>query len=157
LLPVEADKSFYEHLPKLARKFLAHGEVAVEAKTSAESLHAFRIEGKKFRYAMELLAPIYGAAAQEWIEKLKPLQSALGDVHDSRMARAIAERFDASSEVEAWLKKRQRKKTREFQKFWEESFGNRAEARRLVAALRRTPRKPMGRSTAVAGGAVRHA
>jgi CHAD domain-containing protein len=150
LLPVDAHISTQHHLPKLARKFLGHGEEAVEPKTSAETLHGFRIEGKQFRYTLELLGPVCGASAEEWLEKLKPLQSALGDVHDSRMARAVAERFDAPAEVDAWLKKRQRKKTREFRRLWEETFGTAAENRRLVAGLRHTPRKPMGRS----GGAV---
>lgn len=157
LLPVDTLDTFHSHLPKLARKFLAHGEAAAQPKTSAESLHAFRIEGKKFRYTVELLAPIYGAAAQEWIEKLKPVQSALGDVHDARMARQIAGRFDATPEIDAWLKTRQRKKTQEFRRLWQESFGTASNIRRLVAALRHIPRKPMGRSTAVARPAVRHA
>jgi CHAD domain-containing protein len=157
LLPVDAGNTFDSRLPKLARKFLAHGEAAAGPKTSAASLHAFRIEGKKFRYTVELLVPIYGAAAEEWIEKLKPVQSALGDVHDAHMARQIADRFAATPEIAAWLKTRQRKKTREFRRLWQESFGIASNNRRLVAALRHVPRKPMGRSTAVARLAVRHA
>jgi CHAD domain-containing protein len=157
LLPVAADGTFHHHLSKLARKFLAHGEAAAKSKTSSEALHAFRIEGKKFRYTLELLEPIYGALAQDWLEKLKPLQSALGDVHDSRMARTVAARFNAAPEVEAWLKARQRKKTREFRRLWDEVFGTSSDNRRLIAGLRQTPRKPMARSTAVSIPSVRHA
>jgi CHAD domain-containing protein len=157
LLPIDAHDTFHHHLPRLARKFLAHGEAAAQPKTSAETLHAFRIEGKKFRYTLELLAPVYGAPVQEWLDKLKPLQSALGDVHDSRMARAVVARFDAAPEVEAWLRTRQRKKTREFRRLWEETFGTSSGNRRLVTALRHTPRKPMGRSTPAQVAAVRHA
>jgi CHAD domain-containing protein len=158
LLPVDARIGWqHQHLSKLARKFLAHGEEAAEPKTPAEALHEFRIEGKKFRYTLELLAPVSGATAPEWLEKLKPLQSALGDVHDSRMAREIAERFDAPGAVEDWLKKRQRKKTREFRRLWEESFAAAAENRRLAAGLRHTPRKPMGRSGRAVHAAARQA
>jgi CHAD domain-containing protein len=157
LLPVNAHDSFHPHLPRLARKFLAHGEEAAQPKTSAEVLHAFRIEGKKVRYTLELLAPVYGAPVQEWLDRLKPIQSALGDVHDSRMARAVAARFDAAPEVDDWLRARQRKKAREFRRLWEETFGTSSDNRRLVAALRHTPRKPMARSTAARVAAVRQA
>jgi CHAD domain-containing protein len=158
LLPVNGHiVSPGRQLTKLTRKFLVHGEEAAQPKTSADALHAFRIEGKKLRYTLELLSPVSGAAAQEWLEKLKPLQSALGDVHDAEMARAIADRLDATSEVASWLKKRQRKKTRDFRRQWAENFGDSAENRRLVAGLRHTPRKPMGRSMTARVAAVRHA
>jgi len=157
LLPIDADKTLPRNLPKLARKFLAHGDKAAQHKSSAESLHSFRIEGKKFRYTLELFAPVYGAAVQEWLEKLKAIQTALGDAHDARMVREIAARFDASSGVEAWLKSRERKKAREFRKLWEETFGTVSENRRMVAALRHTPRKPMGRSTSAQVVAVKQA
>jgi CHAD domain-containing protein len=148
-LPAGADDTFRHQLPKLARKFLAHGEKTATAKASPEDLHTFRIEAKKIRYTLELMEPLYGAPVREWLDQLKPVQSALGDAHDCRMARDIAARFDATQEVETWLKNRQRKKTREFRKLWGENFGTAAEKRRLVGALRHTPRKPMGRSTAV--------
>jgi CHAD domain-containing protein len=157
LLPVGAHDGFHHHLPKLAKKFLAQGDEAARPKTSAETLHAFRIEGKKFRYTLELLAPVYGAPAQQWMEKLKPLQSVLGDIHDARMAREVAARFGATPEVEDWLKSRQRKKSREFRRLWEEAFGASSDSRRLVDALRQIPRKPMARSTTPVRAAVRHA
>jgi CHAD domain-containing protein len=157
LLPVEARDGFHHHLPKLARKFLAHGDAAARAKVSAAVLHAFRIEGKKLRYTLELLAPSHPAAARQWVEKLKPIQSALGDVHDCRMARDVAARFDAPAEIQEWLKRCQRRKTRDFRKLWEESFGEPAVRRALVAGLRHTPRKPMGRSTRSQTAAARQA
>jgi CHAD domain-containing protein len=157
LLPIHAHDTFQHNLSKLARKFLAHGDKAAQEKNPAEILHAFRIEGKKFRYTLELFAPVYGPAVQEWLEKLKPMQTALGDVHDAEMAREIAGRFDASSKVESWLKARERKKTREFRDLWEKTFGSAPDKRRMVAGLRHTPRKPMGRSTPVRVASARHA
>lgn len=157
LLPVDAHERIPHNLAKLARKFLAQGKKAAEPKTSAETLHAFRIEGKKFRYTLELFAPVYGPAVHEWLQKLKPMQAALGDVHDAEMARDIAVRFDAPSKVEAWLKARRRKKAREFRELWEESFGTTSENRRLVAGLRHTPRKPMGRSMSARVAAAKQA
>ncbi len=157
LLPVDAHEKIRNNLAKMARKFLAHGKKAAEAKTSAETLHAFRIEGKKFRYTLELFAPVYGAAVQEWLQKLKPMQTALGDVHDAEMTRDIAVRLNTSSKVEDWLKARRRKKARVFRKLWEETFGTASENRRLVAGLRHTPRKPMGRSMSARVAAVKQA
>jgi CHAD domain-containing protein len=155
LTPVDAPADFHAHLPKLARKFLAHGEKASGAKVSAGDLHAFRIEGKKLRYTLELFEPLYGAPVREWLDTLKPLQSALGDVQDCRTARGLAQQFDASPAVIAWLKKRQRKKSREFRQLWHNSFSGND---RLVAALRHTPRKPVSRaSTTAASGTAREA
>jgi CHAD domain-containing protein len=157
LLPVDSGESLPQNLPKLARKFLAHGEKAAQPKTSAETLHEFRIEGKKFRYTLELFAPVYGPAVKEWLEKLKAVQTALGDAHDARMVRDMAAEVEASSKVEDWLKSRERKKTREFRVFWEGTFGKPTENQRLLAGLRHTPRKPMGRSTSARVAAVKHA
>lgn len=157
LLPLDTHEALHNRLPKLARKFLEHGDEAARQKVSAEELHAFRIEGKKFRYTLELLLPVNGAPAREWLAKLKPLQSVLGDVHDCRMARTMAARFDAAPEVDDWLKKRQRRKSREFRKLWQENFGGDAALRGVIAALRHTPRKPMGRSAAAVTAAVRQA
>lgn len=148
LLPADPDAADRRHLAKLARKFLTRGDNAASAKVSAEDLHAFRIDAKKFRYTLELFEPLHGAAAREWLAKLKPVQSALGDIQDCRTAREAVERLDGPAAVQEWLKKRQRRKTREFREVWLESFGSAAARRRLIAAVRHTPRKPVARSTA---------
>jgi len=140
-------------LAKRARKYLAHGDAAADEKSGAQELHRFRIEGKKLRYTIELLAPRLGAAAADWLEKLKAIQTVLGDVHDARMARERAERLGAAAPVEAWLKRRQRKKIRDFRALWPQAFPEDQHVR-LVAALRHTPRKPMARSAADAPAAV---
>lgn len=53
--------------------------VAVE---DALLLHRLRIDIKKLRYAIEVLAPTLASAAEAWLVRLKALQGALGEHHD---------------------------------------------------------------------------
>jgi CHAD domain-containing protein len=145
LAPDAAEAASGPELPKLARRYLKRGDAAAGKDVTADDLHRFRIESKKFRYALELLHPIYGAPVAEWLGRLKAVQSVLGAMQDSLMTREMVGRLGARAEIEAWLKKRQRRKAREFQRLWAESFGG-AEAHRLAAGLSRPPRKPMARS-----------
>jgi CHAD domain-containing protein len=133
-------------LPKMAKQFLAGGDDAVGKKTSAEELHHYRIQAKKFRYTLEIFQPALGAPAREWLNRLKKVQSLLGDIHDYQMVREVVADLGSDAELEAWLKKRQRKRTREFRKEWEASFSDQAARRHWIAALRHPQRKPVARS-----------
>jgi CHAD domain-containing protein len=141
-------------LPKMAKQFLAGGDDAAQKKASADDLHQYRIEAKKFRYALEIFQPAFGAAAKEWLARLKKVQSLLGNVHDYHMMRQMTADLGADAELEAWLKKRQRKKTREFRQLWQEEFTGAAARRQWVVALRRPARKPMARSAGSTRGAA---
>jgi CHAD domain-containing protein len=147
LAPVSPHGPISDDLEARARKFLAHGGAAAAGKASFRQLHRFRIEGKKLRYTIELLEPDLGAAGGEWLEKLKTMQTALGDVNDARMVRSHVKRFDAAPPVENWLKKRQRKKAREFAALWPQTFPE-PQHPQLLAALHPPRRKPMARSAA---------
>lgn len=147
LLACQVQDGLQPRLRRAARKFLANGEAAAAEKASAEDLHRFRIEAKKFRYTLELFEPAWGDPVSQWLARLKPVQTVLGDVHDSFMARDIAERFGGSREIDAWLKRRQRRKLREFRRLWQESFPVPDQPLR-IAALRRPARKPAASTTA---------
>lgn len=128
-----------ERLPRLARKFLKDGDHA----SSAADLHHVRIEGKKLRYSLELLEPVYGVAAAAWIEKVKSVQSLLGNANDCHAVRRLVADVGGDDEVETWLKKKQKKKTREFRAEWEALAGALGDA---VAQLKDPPpHKPVGR------------
>ena len=146
------DQDAAARLPKSAKQFLTGGDDAAQKKVSAEGLHRYRIEAKKFRYALELFQPALGAAAKEWLNRLKKVQSLLGDIHDYHMVRLTCAELDRDTELEAWLKKRQRRRTREFRKLWQEAFSDSSARRQWVAALRRPERKPMARSIASSRG-----
>jgi CHAD domain-containing protein len=143
-----ADHDAVARLPKLAKQFLTGGDGAAQKKVSAEELHQYRIEAKKFRYTLEIFQPALGAPAKEWLNRLKKVQSLLGDIHDFHAVRLACVDLGGDAELEAWLKKRQRKRTREFRKLWEEAFSDSDARREWVAALRRQQRKPMARSMA---------
>jgi CHAD domain-containing protein len=63
----------------LAALFQAMERVQAE---NAPALHRLRIEVKKLRYGVEILAPALSSSAAEWIASLKFFQEALGDHHD---------------------------------------------------------------------------
>jgi CHAD domain-containing protein len=94
-------------LPRLLKRVLKH---AAQAK-SARELHQLRLEGKKLRYSIELLRP-------EDAPQIKELQSLLGDVSDCRAVRRLIADLQADPAVDQWLKKRQKKKTRDFHDGW---------------------------------------
>lgn len=153
LLACPIEDGLQSGLHRSARKFLAHGDAAAGEKASVADLHRFRIEAKKFRYTLELFEPSWGPPVREWLDRLKPVQTLLGDIHDSYMAREIAGHSGGTPQIDAWLKRRQRRKAREFRRLWAETFPS-AEHRVRVTALRHPPRKPAARSAAHSAGAA---
>src|SRR5262249_584443 len=53
----DVDYDAAARLPKMAKRFLSAGDDATGKKSSAEELHHYRIEAKKFRYTLEVLQP----------------------------------------------------------------------------------------------------
>jgi CHAD domain-containing protein len=121
-------------LPAMAKDFLEHGNAASEAKASPEKLHQFRIASKKYRYTLELFTPLYGESLKGWLDRVKSIQSLLGDINDCvTVAEIVAHhKVDALS---SWLKKRARRKTEEFCRRWQEVFGDRDLVRGLIQLL----------------------
>ena len=152
LLSCPVEDAFQPALHRAARKFLAHGDAVASANASATQLHRFRIESKRFRYTLELFDASWGPPVREWLERLRPVQPLLGDTHDSYMAREVAARCGGTPEIDAWLKRRQSRKTRQFSSVWAESFLL-AERRLRLAALRHPPRKPALRTAAKSAAA----
>lgn len=61
-----------------------------------EQLHALRLDGKRLRYAAELLAPIWGGAqARRYLRRLSRLQEALGLANDAEVARGLVRQLGA--------------------------------------------------------------
>jgi CHAD domain-containing protein len=135
--------------PKVAGKFLERGKKAARTNASLDDLHACRIAARKFRYALELLGPRNNSPLNTWLADIKRVQTMLGDITDFQAARELVASYPVADEFDSWLKKRQRKATNAFRKFWEETFANRAVTARKT---QRQPKKPPGRITT---GAVR--
>lgn len=144
--PIAEDEARHE-TPRMAKRFVKAGDRAAKPGASATEIHASRIVAKKFRYTLELFQPLYGAVAHTWLERLKDVQSLLGDINDCRVVRGLVAELGGSGAIESQLKKKQRKRTREFQKLWDERFSASA-THDWIHQMQRLPRKPMGRSTA---------
>jgi CHAD domain-containing protein len=136
-------------LPRMAADFVERGNTASQAKTSPEKLHAFRISAKKFRYTLELFAPLYGTAVNSWLESIKGVQTLLGDINDCVTVAQMVANYKGASEVAGWLKKRQRRRVEQFSRLWLEEFGDPETVRARIRSLShpgQAVRKPMGRS-----------
>lgn len=135
-------------LPRLAQRFFEAGDSAAASRHSGEKLHEFRIQAKKFRYTLELFAPTYGPAIEEWIGEIKSVQSILGKMNDYRSALALASGFKCGKSLRASLKRSERRKAREFRDCWTERFSPAVAAKWKRALLTgqpepRLPRKPV--------------
>jgi CHAD domain-containing protein len=130
-----------DRLPRIAKKFVKDGDRA----GSSSQLHHVRIDAKKLRYSLELLQPVYGAEFTGAIERVKSVQTVLGQINDCHAVRLLAGDLGADAEIASWLKKRQRKKTREFRKLWPVTATALRDFAKTLKQQPRTQRKPMGR------------
>ena len=147
LLPVEAAAPQPERvLVRMAEKFIRAGDQAAEAHSSAGDLHRFRIMAKKLRYSVELFRTVYGAAADEWLGRMKHLQTVLGDMNDYRATRNLIAGLGANSSLATSLKRKEEKKAAEFRELWKKEYS--LTAREWARSLERIPRKPLGRAGA---------
>jgi len=138
-LSVNGNRPDADRLPHLLKRVVKHGGHA----KSGEDLHRVRIEAKKLRYSLELLRP--GDTTP-----VKELQSLLGSINDARAVRQLVADLGADAEVERWFKKRQKKKTQEFETAWpaiEQIL------RASLDQLRQPARKPMVRAAGQASRA----
>jgi CHAD domain-containing protein len=124
LRPAAFGESARHALRSIARKFFARGARAANGATPQE-LHKFRIAAKKFRYTLELFAPVLGSGLNVWMERIKDVQSRLGEINDYETARRMVAGLvsegsapDGSGKVAADLERRQRAKVKEFHKLW---------------------------------------
>ena len=132
-------------LPAMAREYFAHGRKMVKKQTPASELHPFRLDTKRFRYTLEIFRDLYGPTLDGQLEKLKPVQDALGDVNDCVATRAA---LDQGKKFDKFLKKRADKKTFKFYKVWENQFDAPGEEESWVIYLSRVESAPLTKSKA---------
>src|ERR1700674_3859583 len=116
-----AESSAQRTLRSLGKRFFKSGEQAATG-SSGEELHEFRIFAKKFRYSLELFAPVYRSNLEHQIDQIKELQSLLGAINDYHTVSAMVSELREQSELKAELKRSQRQKTQKFRKIWAERF-----------------------------------
>jgi len=141
-----------EILPLMAKDFFHIGNEMVAAKAPPAELEEFRIACRKFRYTLELFAPLYAAGYNRWLEKVRKTQVLLGEIRDWSAVEEVVSPFKGGEALTARLKKRQRKQRDEFRLHWRRQFGDPQQVRVWIDSLRspaligRTLRKPAGRS-----------
>lgn len=75
-------------LPHLFRRLMKRGARAFDEGTP-DALHAFRLEVKRFRYTLEIFAPVCGSWIEERLEQMRKLQTKLGHISDGDTARGL--------------------------------------------------------------------
>ena len=76
-----AKKHVYEILPPVAAEFFERGR-ALSTTSAHESLHKFRLHGKRLRDLLELFEPLYGARMESILSVIRETHHLLGDFND---------------------------------------------------------------------------
>ena len=118
-------------LPKLVAHYFEAGRKASAKGKTPKQLHRFRIETKRFRYALELFRPVYGPTLEHHLAALRGIQNALGKVSDYQ---TIEEMVAGDTVLEAKLKKSRSRKVKEFRDEWKK-FDSGGQLRRWKAFL----------------------
>lgn len=129
-------------LPKLCGKFFARGQAAARPATPVEDLHRFRLSAKRFRYTLELFAPLYGKRAERHLKHMRTVQSHLGDVNDCAASRLLLEDWRAPAVVLAELARWEKQRIAAFRRAWR-SFATRGVAEAWQADLARPLRRAL--------------
>jgi CHAD domain-containing protein len=106
---------------EMASDFSQFGNVAAKQTTSASEVHRFRITCKKFRYTLEVVEPFYGSRLAPWIQRVKSLQSVLGNVNDCETVLHMISEWGAGKRLIAKLERRQNRELKEFRTIWAET------------------------------------
>ena len=141
----------------LAKAFLDSGEEAASVGASPAKMHEFRLAAKRFRYSLELFAPLYGPLVHGWLEQIKTVQTLLGAINDCETVRSMVAAYEGGEKVVSALKKRQQKHRAQFRRRWAEMFSQPSTMQNRMAALshfetrQRPARKPISRAGAHTG------
>jgi CHAD domain-containing protein len=118
-------------LPDMVAEHFHRGEAAVGKKMPAHKIHRFRVAAKNFRYTLDFFAPLYAGTLPLLIDRLKDVQTLLGDINDCATARRIVKEEVTGNGDEAvrndvlsGLKERQRKKIKEFREQYTAEFSS---------------------------------
>ena len=123
----DASKEARRLLPRLATQFFDAGERAANPDCPPALMHKFRIRSKKFRYTLELFAPLYGDELEKRMDALREVQTRLGDINDCVATVDLLKDYqrhsgDESAALIANLEKHAIQKTAAFRRWWTKSF-----------------------------------
>ena len=109
-------------LPRAINKYFEKGGKALAEKASWEEMHEFRLASKRMRYTLELFRDVYGPSLEPFIEKLRSLQTRLGDINDAITARQIIKGIADSENARRRLFRRAKARKKKLHSFWTEHF-----------------------------------
>jgi len=146
-------------LPTLAARYFAVGRKTFARRADPETLHAFRIETKRFRYTLELFQSLYGPGLASRLELLRKVQQYLGDLNDCVVTAGLLESTSADGgppkKLLRALAARSRQRRRKLVQFWRQTFDAPGAEQRWVRYLRawagRTGRRAAPRAKSVGG------
>jgi CHAD domain-containing protein len=153
---VPLEEMAQRELRRCARPFFRQGRRAAGRDADAKELHKLRIAAKKLRYTLELFPDLHGPAAKDCVEQIRGVQTLLGAINDCRAVRSLVSSLGGHPKIEAALRRKQRRKTREFQRLWSRKFAGGA-ARPWIRSLIRPPRKPVARHAPAAAASSKTA
>jgi len=112
-------------LPRMADEFFRAGQAAAAPAATVETLHGFRILGKRFRYTLEIFAPCYSRDLRNALRLLRGVQDILGMINDCETSGKIlagAVSRGRREQLEALLNQRQAALIENFRSHWNETF-----------------------------------
>ena len=131
-LPWVADESCGANasrvLPSLAAQYFRLGRAACVEGASQKSLHAFRLDGKRLRYCLEIFRDHYSPSLEGRIETLRDIQRRLGILSDCETTAALLRSSGmpsdtASERLLTVLRQRQGDETESFLAYWKAHVG----------------------------------
>lgn len=115
-------------LASMIPRFFRAGREALDCGPGSGRLHAFRIEGKRLRYTIELFAPLLNRRTVERIlNVLRRVQHLLGEISDCQSVRTLLGK-DASPAMTEFLNKREHHRLSQFRRYWRGTVERREES-----------------------------
>jgi CHAD domain-containing protein len=143
----------HSRLPALAAEYFAEGRKIAAESTGHADLHQFRLRTKRLRYTLEMFRPCYGPGFEQRLERLREIQTLLGELNDCETAlQLISGILSASSaqrrKVERALSAQAASHKAGFLAFWRETFDKPGQEQWWIAYLTRGGRnRPVKRSS----------
>lgn len=135
------------HLPTVVRDYFAEVRSVLARDPAPAELHQLRLASKRLRYTLELFRPCYSRGLETRIERLKEIQTLLGDCNDAVVTAArVNQLFTTRAERTRFrkiLEKRAADKAARFQRQWTKSFDAPGEEASWIAYLSRNARPPV--------------
>jgi CHAD domain-containing protein len=133
-------------LPGMARKYLKRGAHALRPDSGWEELHEFRLATKRFRYTLEIFAPLYGPGFSTRLEHVKKVQTLLGEANDYITARSMLNKSDANQAAADRLTEKAERRIGQLRAWWQANFDSPAGEERWVQYFARLrPRQSIER------------